>query len=420
MLDVFREDTDRFVKLANNDNQFWFSEYRSNLHKLYPANERTHEEVLKVLARGNFDLVLDAVGTALNMTSLAVYQTSFVSHSVRADLCAVIDVGNGVYKMVISLPLDDDDDNNGFQKEYNFLRGVGGMIVYIADINEMNVQQVGNHTLTQIFPLSDTTWLLAQAGRHWRHDSNISMLKDSGRKPFLFDDEPDDCDEREKEGKCETDIKETRKKCLHTCKVYIKEGPELVEKVNDTHYNLCIQNRTGGSDCQIFEDTDIAGDFVTPCLETGQMFPIVWRDGGQRTTHNAFQIGLPPELTTDLLNYSNRIGATDLFRQLTGDKPIAPLDDDDEGNFIHLEDGNLWYAQRPKSTWKSNLHWFSPANETSYEDYLKVLAKGNFDEVLKTVGITLGFEGLAVYQVSFIGVSHCEQGELVDTSETLV
>ena len=146
----------------------------------------------------------------------------------------------------------------------------------------------------------------------------------------------------------------------------------------------------------------------------------MWRDGGQRTTHNAFQIGLPPELTTDLLNYSNRIGATDLFRQLTGDKPIAPLDDDDEGNFIHLEDGNLWYAQRPKSTWKSNLHWFSPANETSYEDYLKVLAKGNFDEVLKTVGITLGFEGLAVYQVSFIGVSHCEQGELVDTSETLV
>ena len=56
------------------------------------------------------------------------------------------------------------------------------------------------------------------------------------------------------------------------------------------------------------------------------------------------------------------------------------------------------------------MHWISPANEKTHEEYLKVLARGNFDLVLQAIGKYLGLESLAVYHLTFIGVSHSEKG----------
>jgi len=47
------------------------------------------------------------------------------------------------------------------------------------------------------------------------------------------------------------------------------------------------------------------------------------------------------------------------------------------------------------------------------------LSAAGFDDILKSVGETFGLEGLAAYHLSFIGVSHCNEGFLhYDVTQT--
>jgi len=36
-----------------------------------------------------------------------------------------------------------------------------------------------------------------------------------------------------------------------------------------------------------------------------------------------------------------------------------------------------------RKSWKSDMHWFNTADESAYEDFLRALAKGGFDQVLQ-------------------------------------
>ena len=74
--------------------------------------------------------------------------------------------------------------------------------------------------------------------------------------------------------------------------------------------------------------------------------------------------------------------------------------------------GLEWFVQRPEDHWHSNMHWISPADAESHDDYLRALGEGGFDEVLDGIGKTLGLEGLVCFHVTFIGVSHCDKGYL--------
>jgi len=453
------EHNGRFVEL--NDGNRWYAQrpakkWKSDMHWISPADEGTHEEYLEVLGVGGFDQVLDAIGNALGLKGLVAYHLTFIAVSNSVEGFVHHDTTmteGGVYNVIIPLLLEEDvppeliieDDQDGRRGGFKYKVGMGALMgddakhgtrecdyrnmknaqhgikgevgmrlaatVYIADIDELNAQSVADETLTQIFPLADPLWLLSQKGRHWVYNStdHNKLVGDAGRKAFRFRDEYDDCHLRAENGLCESDVEGTREKCLKSCEVYIEEGPEFVEKVNGTHYNLCIQNRTGGEECRLYEDTDNAGDFVSPKLEPGEMFPFVWREDGEFTTEYAFQIGLPPELTTELLDYCNTLGITEKFRELVGDNPIEAKDEH-SGQFFEMTDGNRWYAQRPAKKWTSNMHWISPADEQTHEEYLKVLARGNFDLVLDAIGRYLGLEGLTAYHLTFIGVSHSEKG----------
>lgn len=307
--------------------------------------------------------------------------------------------------------------------------------VYIADINDLNVKGVAEETLTQLFPMSDQNWLYAQRGRHWLKSDTVSERSgdaestekkeewaDKGRWRFWCMDGLEDCHVRAEEGMCESDEQETRKMCLKSCNIYIEDGPTSTKKLEEESsvggtmmYEVCSQNRTGVETCRNYQDdTDVAGDFVMPKkkLEAGEMFPIIWRDGGSTATPYAFQVSIPPELTTELLNYCNDLGMTDLFRDLVGDNPIEAPEDGQgpNGRFVTLADGNRWYAQRPEQRWTSNMHWIGPADENTHEEYIKVLGKGNFDAVLDGIGKYLGFESLVAYHLTFIAVSHSEKG----------
>lgn len=161
-----------------------------------------------------------------------------------------------------------------------------------------------------------------------------------------------------------------------------------------------------------------SGDFVSPVLQPGELTPIVWRESSKIVTQHAYQVGVPPELITSLLDYCKELGIIDLMQKYTTNEPIEPKDKGHNGKFLNLtkvnnvgyNDTYQWYAQRPEKKWKSNMHWISPANEKSHEDYLRALSRGNFDKVLQGIGKALKLDSLVAYQLTFIGVSHTERG----------
>lgn len=141
----------------------------------------------------------------------------------------------------------------------------------------------------------------------------------------------------------------------------------------------------------------------TPLLG-GDILPMTW--GGKRLCENLFRVGLPPQLLEELRAYANRMGITDFYRGLVvEDRPYNP---GTEGAVTFGEQN--WMVQRPKSHWKSNMHWASPADEAAHDDYLGVLSAGGFDKVLEKIGAYFDLEGLSAYHLSFIGVSQCEKG----------
>ncbi len=195
------------------------------MHWISPSHERIHEEYLQVLARGNFDLVLDAIGTHLGLEGLVAYHLTFigVSYSEKGYIHRdTHHTGGSVYNVIIPLILEDDappelamtdEHEEGRQGALKYrldaavmmgddamhgteacdYREKSGMrlaaTVYIADINDTNANSVAEQTLTQIFPQPDAQWLMAQAGRHWTagmDGSRRSLVNDYGRRPFAF------------------------------------------------------------------------------------------------------------------------------------------------------------------------------------------------------------------------------------------
>lgn len=309
--------------------------------------------------------------------------------------------------------------------------------VYIADINDENVKDIAKWTLTNIFPLADLNWLFAQRGRHWVREyeveeneertdelgSSSSDFVDQGRKRLWFGDRLPDCPTRASQGMCESDKNETRKKCVKSCRIYIENGVTSTNKLDNydggaatTMYRVCTQNRMAVETCQNYhDDTDVDGDFVVPTkkLEEGEMFPFVWRDDGSHAAEYAFRIGLPSELSAELLNYCNELGITNLFRDWDGDHPIETVSEEGgkkSDQFVTLADKNRWHVHRPLNNEEWSSKYVSPADEKTHEEVLKILSKGNFDAVLEGVGKFLGLEALVAYQLAFFAVSDSEKG----------
>jgi hypothetical protein len=465
------EHNGRYLKLQNKE---WYaqrpaSKWASDMHSISPANEAAHEDYLRVLMGGGFDRVLESIGNALGLDGLVAYHLTFigVSYSSGGYIHRDATLTDGrVYNLIIPLLLEEESDaelllisdrqeerrGGGGGYKYSIGTGVlmgddamygmrecnyrnisnprhGGVLdgnqigmrlaatVYIADINEDNVASIAKETLThKNFPLASEEWLMSQAGRHWRRDGTAMVDGDIGRKAFRFRDELDDCHDRMQRGFCMTDEQGTRRQCLKTCGVYIEEGPVSVHRLDDA-LTVCTLNRTGGEECKSFLDTDAPGQFVSPQLQPGEMFPIVWRDTNKIANEYAFQVGVPSELVASLLSYCDRLGITDLFRDLVGDNPIPAQHDYFAGRFVELNDGNRWYAQRTAKRWNSNMHWLSPADEKTHEEHLQILADGNFDLVLDAIGRYLGLEGLVTYDLGFIGLSYSDK-ELIHSDST--
>jgi hypothetical protein len=154
------------------------------------------------------------------------------------------------------------------------------------------------------------------------------------------------------------------------------------------------------------QDRKPMGDFITDGLKLNQLEKIKWKTNGQIVTPNAYIMHHNPKIRETLLEYCNRMGITERFRDLTYRGNALPAEADAN---IQLE-GLNWYIQRPSPHWKSNMHWISPLDAAAHENYLHTLSAAGFDEVLQAIGEQLGMDGLACYHLTFIGVSHCTKG----------
>jgi hypothetical protein len=95
------------------------------------------------------------------------------------------------------------------------------------DINEDNLQDVNDKSLTQIFPIKDdVNWLWSQRGRHWINakitNTEVHFSGDRGRDPLFSAADDEACQEwkEEEESFCERDLTK-RSLCPETCDVYL-------------------------------------------------------------------------------------------------------------------------------------------------------------------------------------------------------
>jgi hypothetical protein len=147
-------------------------------------------------------------------------------------------------------------------------------------------------------------------------------------------------------------------------------------------------------------------DFETSTLLPNTFSQIKWLSTGESVSPHSYRLGLDPELTKVLLEYCHETGITETFASLlVHGNPLSP----GTGKVVPLLDCS-WYIQRPGLKWTSNAHWISPFDERTHDEYLKVLSRGGFDQVLDSIGKQFGFDGLVAYHLTFIGVSHCTKG----------
>lgn len=186
-------------------------EWRSNLHWFSPGAGPAHEHYLQALSVAGFDEILDGIGQYLGMDGLVAFHVTFigVSFSTRGYLHHdVVETSGKVYNVIIPLMLanetgpeldlcgrkpdaPEDAAYNSLVGRYRYEYNVASMMgdgavhatsacdyrntkemrmaatVYIADVNDDNIDNVMNH-YTQAYPPPDEDLLRSWIGRHWR------------------------------------------------------------------------------------------------------------------------------------------------------------------------------------------------------------------------------------------------------------
>jgi len=147
------------------------------------------------------------------------------------------------------------------------------------------------------------------------------------------------------------------------------------------------------------------GDFQVIDMAPLEITHFKWNDTGEIVSEYGLEISVPENVTKTLRDFCDRTGITKKFRQLELEQPLDVGTDE----FTTLG-GMQWYIQRPESHWKSNMHWISPGDAESHEDYLRALGEGGFGDVLQSIAENLELKGLVCFHVTFIGVSKCDKG----------
>jgi len=249
---------------------------------LDPADEECFESLLGVLRRGGFDTVLAKLGEAFDLKGLmiqgvgAIFLSQYeVSDNMHIDIPnskgsfynVIIPVhipANDVAKLYVG---EDRDVTGAINLDPNVAVVLGGdsyhgtgecdyteqqdfrlsFAIYLADINEENVELISSDS-TSLWPtIGDVEWFRSQQGRLWsRDDSPANLTNDKGRKPLGVQDLDSDCEASEH--LCETDLLGKRLRCPRTCRLYMEDDDyysrlttellQVPEERNEAEVNL--------------------------------------------------------------------------------------------------------------------------------------------------------------------------------------
>lgn len=173
------------------------------------------------------------------------------------------------------------------------------------------------------------------------------------------------------------------------------------------------QNASGNIDCgttdhcnsdydkQAYkEQAELNGEFVQPLLEPGEMRRLEWKEDGKLVDPYINEIGLPEMLQPMLLDYAERNGFLDRFKDLVGEHPF-PIDSWETEKM----NGLWWSVQRTTQKYFSNMHWIGPHDKEANEDLLKVFGSTGFDKVVDGLARNFGLKTATVMHPTFIAVS---------------
>ena len=239
------------------------------------------EKTMRVLEKGNFDLVLDGLAEDFEADGYMIAGVGFmvVSHAQGSQIHsdnAGMEQPHDFLQLVVPLVLPEEYDAAlmiGNAEEFKVAPLVmeydRGLLIsaqtkhgtadcdyrrtnefrvfasiYVVDINEDNAADVADDG-TALFPVPHhTDWLLSQKGRFWGGPNGGTLWGDLGRSgDFVVEDELEECPQLAEDGRClpgdgemapyehgndedEDDIDDLgpwqiRKKCLKSCGVFI-------------------------------------------------------------------------------------------------------------------------------------------------------------------------------------------------------
>lgn len=144
-------------------------------------------------------------------------------------------------------------------------------------------------------------------------------------------------------------------------------------------------------------------------LKAGEMEPIRWRNDltpvdGENC--EAFVVGLPKKLRQEVKSYMDANGMLYYARSMIYDER-PPL----HGHRIYtLNDGRKW-ASQISGKWKTDMIWFDPADEETFESLVTMLKRGGFGQVLESVGKAFDMNGIMIQGIGAIFLSEYEESK---------
>ena len=234
--------------------------WKSDMHWFNTADELSHEDSLRALAKGGFDDVLRGIGERFNLDELHVDSFGFVAvtecergfiHTDWEDtdgrafnfLVGILSPEGAGPELVVSEGdrrgetyygtnsgvLVGDYTRHGTREcDHRSYRGVRiTASIYLADVTEDNVGILAGDTTSIFPPMADVgeEWIWSQRGRHWRKgDGGSGIAGDLGRAPFSFQDKAKGCTVED----CNNEGTRPRNSCLKTCKVFMDDDSEYM------------------------------------------------------------------------------------------------------------------------------------------------------------------------------------------------
>jgi hypothetical protein len=144
-------------------------------------------------------------------------------------------------------------------------------------------------------------------------------------------------------------------------------------------------------------------------LKAGEMEPIRWRSDltpvdGEKC--RAFVIGLPETLQREVQSYMHTNGMLGYAKTMIYDERPPQ-----KGHRIYtLNDSRKWASQLT-SRWKTDMVWFDPADEETFESLVTMLRTGGFGQVLERIGKTFDLNGIMIQGIGAIFLSQYEQSK---------